>query len=184
MSFQPVEKDLKVILSPHEHPVNWVFMQATWAQGGWSPGNFSRQRGLFQWHRGRLPPFPANLITASPVLLAYISTLRWQAYIAARKQSLTTWSKTWDMETSTVLVSAKMKGKTKPWFGEPGRWHSRVEDCLEERRGGGKGLLLWGQIFLALLQFRWSTTAACPQYNSDGCRSDTITTHISCTANS
>jgi len=55
-----------------------------------------------------------------------------------KAQSLTTWNKNRDVETSMVLISAKMKGKSKPWFGEPGRRHSEVEDCLEERRGGGQ----------------------------------------------
>lgn len=42
------------------------------------------------------------------------------------------------MEISIVLVSAKMKGNTKPSMGEPGKQHSKVKDCLEERREWGQ----------------------------------------------
>lgn len=68
----------------------------------------------------------------------YFSSKAISLQSSLKAQSSTTWSKKRDTETSTVLIAAKMKEKTKPWVGEPGRWHSKVEDCLEERRGRGQ----------------------------------------------
>ena len=44
----------------------------------------------------------------------YFSSKAMSLYSSQKAQSLTTWSKNQDVETSMVLISAKMKGKTKP----------------------------------------------------------------------
>lgn len=69
--FQPIQKDLKSILSPGEHAVNWAFMQANGAPERFVSWEFPRAaRGLSQWHRGSFSPFLANLITTSPMCLS------------------------------------------------------------------------------------------------------------------
>lgn len=198
-SFQPVQKDLKVIRSPREHPVNWVFMQTTRAPERFISWEFLQAaRGLLQWQRGSLPPFLANLITASPMRLSK------KSYIASNPFSWHVFQLYGDEPTqqpeSTVLNHLEQKPRRGDFYGANFSQDERKDRALvwkawkaalqsAELSGGkegegGKGPLLWGQFYLSPLQFRSSITAACPRYNSDGCRSDPITIHTSCTANS
>lgn len=88
------------------------------------------------------------------------------------------------MEISIELISAKMKGNTKPRMGEPGKQHSKVKDCLVKRREWGQrssslgtALLITAAIYviyyssLPPVPFRWLQVRL-------------ITIHTSCTASS
>lgn len=182
------------IFRPREHPVSWVLMQAPWAPERFVSWEFLQTvRGLWQWHRGSLPSFLAHLVAASPVclyseklhcchfpILSVCVSAPWLwAYVASRKRSLslTTQSKNRGVETTLVLISAKIPGSPSlglesPEGGTP-KWKAVWRKAGEE----GKGSLLWGWLHSSLLQFRSSITEAYLQYSSDSCRSDQITVH-------
>lgn len=101
ISFQRAQKDLKVMLSPPEHLVNWVFPRATCASGRFTSRELLQAaRAPFTVTQREPPSFSASFhhsITCPPlqkkphclqsILLACVSALRPWAYIAARKHS-------------------------------------------------------------------------------------------------
>lgn len=88
------------------------------------------------------------------------------------------------MEISIVLISAKMKGKTKPKMGEPGKQHSKAEDCLEERKGWGQRSSSLGTALLIAAAIYVIYYSSLPPGPFRRLQVRLITIHTSCTASS